>query len=800
MGDNFQEVPRGHDASHQPNPCPPRDYQDEEESRDSRLKAIWDQDLGRVKNATVSYRQAFVLLLSWHKDVDDLHTSEEVTKLENVFRDTFKYKTVQKVLTKDPRRKAQNQVNRYLAEFVDDHDDTNTLLIVYYAGHGRPGESKGSVVLEANMSAKPDDGSSLHEIVWNSAEHNIKATKSDVLLIFDCCYAGALDQNVRSNATRRAFEFLAATSANSTTRRPGERSFTTALIWALEHLVEKGKRFPTQELLSKILEAPNFPTEQVPRLGERGLACVRRIVLAPLSDDTGPDGGNSTGDFETGIREDLSVRFVFNSVITRHLVEQLVTGLRRLIIAESDLKVTTVLWEGINSSGSPKGKESLLQYYYAHKWLSGHARRKSVLCSPIESVPALVTSGSSSSDDDSVPTPPHHDGQDIATESTGVSGKPQMTNTRSTGHTVVPTTPVTPKMQPRKQNAMDSVESLIDDPVRSARRPQTLVSSLGFSNLTNKTIRALSRPSSRNPATAVNTETVAVKKVKLPKGSDDFEAFQSRVACVLKDIVVMNHPPLADCDHILDLLGYGWNIGEGSIPILVTEFAPGRTLRQFLQENTETSGMEIVHFCRDVIAGLSELHSAGVIHGDLKLDNVLVVDMKAKISDFGHSLLMKPADEDEARQAYRGTELYNPPEITQQDRIDWETIDLRKCDMWALGLLCWEAMRRGKPFYEDRFVAAILSENDRNRSQSSLGSLPETTSLHSHSSVLSNIARVQGRLKLEAQRYSNKGLKLLTPAFTASMLKRVFEATWETDPVTRLGDASLMENSQLHET
>jgi serine/threonine protein kinase len=214
------------------------------------------------------------------------------------------------------------------------------------------------------------------------------------------------------------------------------------------------------------------------------------------------------------------------------------------------------------------------------------------------------------------------------------------------------------------------------------------VSSLGFSNLTNKTIRSLQdllraiQPLQLNLYESKNLpeerwlghgasynvwkclnrsspskEAVAIKKVKLPKGTDDFEAFQSRVACVLKDIVVMNHPPLAECEYILNLLGYGWNLGEGSIPFLVTEFAPGRTLRQFLQENPDTSGMERVSFCRNVIDGLSELHRVGVIHGDLKLDNVLVVGMKAKISDFGHSLLMTPADEEDARQVYRGTEL-----------------------------------------------------------------------------------------------------------------------------------------------
>ena len=59
----------------------PKDYQDEDESRDSKFKTIWDREL---KNELgIAYRKAFVLLLSWHKDVDDLNTGNEVTNEDN---------------------------------------------------------------------------------------------------------------------------------------------------------------------------------------------------------------------------------------------------------------------------------------------------------------------------------------------------------------------------------------------------------------------------------------------------------------------------------------------------------------------------------------------------------------------------------------------------------------------------------------------------------------------------------------------------------------------------------------------
>jgi hypothetical protein len=55
-----------------------RNYQDEAASNESKLKATWDEHMGTVEKETIFYRKAVVLLLSWHPDVDDLHTQGEV--------------------------------------------------------------------------------------------------------------------------------------------------------------------------------------------------------------------------------------------------------------------------------------------------------------------------------------------------------------------------------------------------------------------------------------------------------------------------------------------------------------------------------------------------------------------------------------------------------------------------------------------------------------------------------------------------------------------------------------------------
>jgi len=242
----------------------------------------------------------------------------------------------------------------------------------------------------------------LHEVIWNSAEHNIRSTKSDVLVIFDCCHAGELEKNVRSGFTRRAFEYLAATSAKSTTRKPGKHSFTKALIWSLQNLVETEKSFTTQELLTKVLHAPDFPEDQSPRLSERGSACVRRIVLAPLSRDVAPETAElRPEDEEEGPRMDLSLRFVFNRSITKQMVKNLAMELRR-VVSGDDFKARTVLWEGINS----------LDYatrFYAKKWLR-QTRKKSTGSVPTDVPPPLDPSAAASSSSGSrIPTPIQED-------------------------------------------------------------------------------------------------------------------------------------------------------------------------------------------------------------------------------------------------------------------------------------------------------------------------------------------------------------------------------------------------------
>ena len=88
---------------------------------------------GPYKNPT-AYQRVYVLSLCWAND--KMAAKEEIEKLKKVFEERFHYQFYTEYLGIGGR--PQVQVNKIVGCFVADHDGPHTLLIVYYAGHGRP--------------------------------------------------------------------------------------------------------------------------------------------------------------------------------------------------------------------------------------------------------------------------------------------------------------------------------------------------------------------------------------------------------------------------------------------------------------------------------------------------------------------------------------------------------------------------------------------------------------------------------------------------------------------------------------
>lgn len=185
---------------------------------------------------------------------------------------------------------------------------------------------------------------------------------------------------------------------------------------------------------------------------------------------------------------------------------------------------------------------------------------------------------------------------------------------------------------------------------------------------------------------------------------DDVESRRS-IETVLRELRVLTHGPIRECENIVQLLGYGSRaVGENISLYLVAEFAAHGTLRGYLgkkrKAGEKVSIVEKIKFCSDIANGLAALHSCGVAQGDVKLENTLVCEtdtgeIVAKLSDFGHSIL-----DDESR--YIGTTIFNPPAIRQGKSTSTLREDHYKCDIFSYGLMVWEIVQDGRRYVDPR--------------------------------------------------------------------------------------------------
>jgi serine/threonine protein kinase len=155
----------------------------------------------------------------------------------------------------------------------------------------------------------------------------------------------------------------------------------------------------------------------------------------------------------------------------------------------------------------------------------------------------------------------------------------------------------------------------------------------------------------------------AVKHLKISRAPDD-KTFRKRIRSVILEMQVMRHPPLRAHPNFPSVLGYGWNTrGSLIMPFVVVEYAQLGTLREHLKRSS-SSIRDIEILVGDVVSGLAALHTCGIVHGDMKLDNVLVFPSSkrpakalAKVTDFGHTIILndKTSTRDHTGAKYGGT-------------------------------------------------------------------------------------------------------------------------------------------------
>lgn len=179
----------------------------------------------------------------------------QVNQLRSIFEQDLNYQTDAFEI---PAERPASALNRKVADFVHKYDEKNTLLVLYYAGHGFEDETSGSSGLSI---AAIDEGDGEHgdpRAFFPDVMRLLHVAHSDVLLIIDCCYASKAFLSERHG--RRKFELLASSmSLSPSPGKPG--SFTAALIRVLKSLLgepEHKRGFSTSILYSRLYHYPSL--------------------------------------------------------------------------------------------------------------------------------------------------------------------------------------------------------------------------------------------------------------------------------------------------------------------------------------------------------------------------------------------------------------------------------------------------------------------------------------------------------------------------------------------------------------
>jgi serine/threonine protein kinase len=177
-----------------------------------------------------------------------------------------------------------------------------------------------------------------------------------------------------------------------------------------------------------------------------------------------------------------------------------------------------------------------------------------------------------------------------------------------------------------------------------------------------------------------------------------------RLAKVLREMLVAQHALVKANRHILNVDAYGWDDVDVAMitPCLISEYAELGTMRQYLVARSQQDPDARYLLWKGVAEGLLALHACDIVHGDVKLDNVLITAdhttsaIVPKIADFGSSLFRHP---DVKNQRYWGTAIYNAPEISSQEGAFVTFVlsfdQLKACDVYSFGLLVWENFKDG---------------------------------------------------------------------------------------------------------
>lgn len=137
------------------------------------------------------------------------------------------------------------------------------------------------------------------------------------------------------------------------------------------------------------------------------------------------------------------------------------------------------------------------------------------------------------------------------------------------------------------------------------------------------------------------------------------------------------------------------------VDYIVMELIDGVTLKQYMERRGQMDWREALHFITQIMRGLSHAHSRGVIHRDIKPQNIMVLrDGSVRVADFGIACL---ADQGQTlTQETLGSVHYISPEQARGDRVD------ARSDIYSAGVVLYEMLTGKLPFQGDSAVSVAI--------------------------------------------------------------------------------------------
>ncbi len=188
---------------------------------------------------------------------------------------------------------------------------------------------------------------------------------------------------------------------------------------------------------------------------------------------------------------------------------------------------------------------------------------------------------------------------------------------------------------------------------------------------------------------------IAVKFLREPYASD-VEA-RERFLHEARSAAKLDHPNIV---RIYDV-----GLDETDRPFIVMELVRGEDLKSLVRREAPLPVMRALAIARDISAGIGQAHRLGIVHCDLKPQNILLTDEgQVKVADFGIArALQQDENEDEVLDVVWGSPHYISPEQARGRRPSPAS------DIYSVGIMLYEMLTGVPPFHDpDPAVLAMM--------------------------------------------------------------------------------------------